>query len=280
MAGSHQKPRLKRTTPRPPGRPPSRLATNVSTILRWQARPDDGEHSGRQREHGARPSVSQSEQETSLFASTSRDDGKRLQIWLDRGVSWLIALPRRDRAMTASELITLSSLIDDAKCLELIRRHRWPDGPRCPGCRGGSVARNGHDGTQPHRRRHRCNGCGVRFDDLTGTVPAGHHRPVRAWVLCPYFMGLNPSTRQIAGELGLSEDDARKMAARLREGLAAQVPGATPAGVVGMDGVYVVAGHKGNPAAVQKKAAPGGGVGSGGRRDAAHWRRKGRRSSA
>ena len=70
--------------------------------------------------------------------------------------------------MAASELINLSSLIDDAKCFELIRQHRWPDGPRCPGCGGGSVARNGHDETQPHRQRYRCNGCGTRFDDLTG----------------------------------------------------------------------------------------------------------------
>jgi len=30
--------------------------------------------------------------------------------------------------MAASELINLSSLIDDAKCFALIRQHRWPSG--------------------------------------------------------------------------------------------------------------------------------------------------------
>ena len=182
--------------------------------------------------------------------------------------------------MAACELINLSSLIDDARCFALIRQHRWPDGPRCPGCAGGSVVCNGHDDTQPHRQRYRCNGCGIRFDDLTGTVLAGHHQPVRVWVLCLYFMGLNLSNLQIARELGLNEDDAQTMASQLREGLTAKVPEVTLEGVVEMDEVYVVAGHKGNLAAVQKKAAPDGGEGSRGHQGAAPWRRKSRRSSA
>ena len=106
--------------------------------------------------------------------------------------------------MATPELINLSSLIDDAKCFELIRQHRWPSSVRCPGCDGASVARDGHDETQPHRQRYRCKACGARFDDLTGTVLAGHHQPVRVWVLCLYFMGLNLSNRQIARELGLN----------------------------------------------------------------------------
>jgi len=45
-------------------------------------------------------------------------------------------------------LVSLSSLIDDAKCYELIRQHRWPNGIRCPHCDSPSVARDGHDDTQ------------------------------------------------------------------------------------------------------------------------------------
>ncbi len=29
----------------------------------------------------------------------------------------------------------------DAKCYELVRQHRWPEGVRCPHCDGASVAR-------------------------------------------------------------------------------------------------------------------------------------------
>ena len=100
--------------------------------------------------------------------------------------------------MASPPLVNLSSLIDDAKCYALVRQHRWPDGVRCPQCNSAAVTRNGRDDTQPHRQRYRCRGCDSRFDDLTGTVLAGHHQPLRVWVLCLYFMGLNLSNRQIA----------------------------------------------------------------------------------
>jgi DNA-binding transcriptional regulator LsrR (DeoR family) len=100
---------------------------------------------------------------------------------------------------------------------------------------------------------------GARFDDLTGTVLAGHHQPLRVWVLCLYFMGLN--LRQIAQELDLSESDVQAMAEQLRQGLVERQPEARLDGAVEIDEVYVVAGHKGNPAAAQKKAARAGGDG-------------------
>ena len=36
--------------------------------------------------------------------------------------------------MTSLQMINLTSLIDDAKCYELIRHYRWPDGVRCTSC--------------------------------------------------------------------------------------------------------------------------------------------------
>src|SRR5437763_10327117 len=158
-------------------------------------------------------------------------------------------------------LVNLPSLIDDAKCFELVRQHRWPEGVRYPSCRSASVARHGRDDTQPHRQRYRCAACGARFDDLTGTVLAGHHRSLRVWVLCLCPMGLNLSDRQIARELGLSQPDVQLMTGQSRQGLAARLPPARLEGAVEIDEVYVVAGHKGQPAAVAKKggrAAAGG----------------------
>jgi transposase-like protein len=154
-------------------------------------------------------------------------------------------------------LVNLSSPIDDARCYELVRQHRWPDGVRCPRCEGAEVARDGRDDSQPHRQRYRCKGCAARFDDLTGTVLAGHHQPLRVWVLCLYLMGLNLSNRQIAQELDLVASDVQAMAEHLREGLTARLPPARLAGEVEIDEVYVVAGHKGNPAAVAKRGARG-----------------------
>lgn len=155
--------------------------------------------------------------------------------------------------MAASDLIHLSTLIDDAKCFDLIRHHRWPDGPTCPSCASTAVVRNGRDDTQYERQRYICKCCGVRFDDLTGTVLAGHHQPLRVWVLCLYFMGLNLSNLQIAKELGLNASDVQIMTSQLRDGLTAKAPKIELSGKVEADEVYVVAGHKGNPDAVQKK---------------------------
>jgi transposase-like protein len=181
--------------------------------------------------------------------------------------------------MAAAELVNLASLIDDAKCFAMVRQHRWPAGTRCPGCGGDAVVRNGHDDTQPHRQRYRCQACVSRFDDLTGTVLAGHHQPLRVWVLCLYLMGLNPSNRQIAAELGLSAPDVQVMTERLRSGLVAKTPAASLEGEVEIDEVYVVAGHKGQPAEVAKGGGPGDAASWRVRRGVARWRGTSHRSS-
>ena len=163
--------------------------------------------------------------------------------------------------MSSTSLVNLSSLIDDAKCYALVRQQRWPEGVRCPSCGGARVIRHGRDDTQEQRQRYRCNDCRVRFDDLTGTVLAGRHRPLRVWVSCLYLTGLNLSNRQIARELDLGVSDAQAMTETLRQGLTARLPPARLEGAVEIDEVYVVAGHKGRPAAVAKKggrAAAGG----------------------
>jgi transposase-like protein len=181
--------------------------------------------------------------------------------------------------MSASHLVNLSALIDDAKCFALVRQHRWPDGVCCPACGSRTVVRDGYDDTQPHRQRYRCKTCIGRFDDLTGTVLAGHHQPLRVWVLCLYFMGLNLSNRQIAEELGLNGSDVQVMTEQLRSGLVAKVPAARLDGEVEIDEIYLVAGHKGQPAAVAKRGGSDGGADWQERRAGARWRRTSPRSS-
>jgi hypothetical protein len=119
-------------------------------------------------------------------------------------------------------------------------------------------------------------------------VLAGHHQTLRVWVLCLYFMGLNLFNRQIALELGLDSSDTQAMAEQLRRGLAAKTPTVELKSEVepdarassGIDEVYVVAGHKGQPMAVAKRAGSGVGAGWRARRAAARWRRTSCPSSA
>ena len=126
--------------------------------------------------------------------------------------------------MATPDLVNLSALIDDAKCFALVRQHRWPEGARCPACGSAGVVRDGFDDTQPQRQRYRCKACAGRFDDLTGTVLAGHHQPLRVWILCLYLMGLNLSHRQIAAELGLDASGVPAMTERPRPSGADRTP--------------------------------------------------------
>ena len=82
---------------------------------------------------------------------------------------------------------------------------------------------------------------------------AGHHQPLKVWILCLYLMGLNLSNEQIARELSVNSSDAHKMAAQLRSGVVERKPGVTLQGVVECDEVYLTAGHKGHPESVKKK---------------------------
>ncbi len=117
-------------------------------------------------------------------------------------------------------MINIQRLIDDAKCYEIVRELRWSDGVRCVHCDSADVNKRGRDERQPHRQRYECQSCGRQFDDLSETVFEGHHQPLRVWVLCLYFMGLNLSNQQIAAELDLDPDDVQAMTTQLREGIA------------------------------------------------------------
>jgi transposase-like protein len=149
-------------------------------------------------------------------------------------------------------LVKIQDLIDNAKCFEVVRELRWPEGVRCPHCGGQHVIKFGRDETQEHRQRYRCKSCGRCFDDLTETIFEGHHQPLRTWILCLYFMGLNLSNTQIGKELDINKDDVQNMAAKLRAGVVSRKPAPVLHGTVECDEVYVVAGHKGHPSAVKK----------------------------
>jgi transposase-like protein len=141
--------------------------------------------------------------------------------------------------MAGPDLVNLPALIDDAKCFALVRQHRWPEGVRCPFCASPAMTRDGCDETQPCRQRYRCKQCARRFDDLTGTVLAGHHQPLRVWVLCLYFMGLDLSNRQIARELELSRPDVETMTDQQRHGLVVKTPAVALQGEVEIDETFL-----------------------------------------
>jgi transposase-like protein len=89
--------------------------------------------------------------------------------------------------------VNIKNLVDDVQCYQTVRDLRWPDGINCPSCKSKHVIKRGFDDTELARQRYECTDCHTRFDDLTDTIFAGHHQPLKVWILCLYFMGLNLS---------------------------------------------------------------------------------------
>ena len=116
-------------------------------------------------------------------------------------------------------MLSIHQLIDDTKCYEIVRSERWTDGVSCPHCSSKQVTKRGRHNSEKARQRYQCKGCERQFDDLTNTVFEGHHQPLKMWIICLYFMGLNLSNQQIADELGLSPSDVQGMTEQLREGI-------------------------------------------------------------
>ena len=114
-------------------------------------------------------------------------------------------------------MITITSLMNESRCYEEVRKLRWTDQVTCPHCASPKVVKNGYHSNQPARQRYHCHTCQRRFDDLTGTVFAGHHQPLTVWMLCLYLMGLNLSNTQIANELDLNVSDSQRMCQTLRQ---------------------------------------------------------------
>jgi transposase-like protein len=157
--------------------------------------------------------------------------------------------------------LRIQNLIDDERCYEAVRQLRWGSGIHCAYCQSTHIMKRGRDDKEHSRQRYECKACGKRFDDLTYTVFAGHHQPLKVWMIFLYFLGLNLSTRQIAQELTLNKDDAQHMAQVLRSGVVEKKPEVALSGVVECDEVYVVAGRKGQPEAVKKRTGADGAPG-------------------
>ena len=120
--------------------------------------------------------------------------------------------------------VNIKNLIDEVQCYKTVRELRWPEGVQCPSCQSTQVMKRGFDDKELARQRYECKDCDTRFDDLTDTIFAGHHHPLKVWVLCLYCMGLNVSNDQIAHELDVDRSDVYQMTTALREGIVKKSP--------------------------------------------------------
>ena len=120
--------------------------------------------------------------------------------------------------------VNIKHPVNDVQCYQTVRELRWPDGVASPSCQSTQVIKRGFDDTESARQRYECTNCHTRFDDLTDTIFAGHHQPVKVWILCLYFIGLNLSNDQIAHELDVNRSDVHQMTTQLRQGIVKKSP--------------------------------------------------------
>ncbi|MCY7284350.1 MAG: transposase [Cyanobacteria bacterium CAN_BIN43] len=116
------------------------------------------------------------------------------------------------------------------------------------------MIKRGKDDTQPQRQRYLCKSCGFNFDDLTDTIFAGHHQPLRQWIGCLYLMRLNLLSEQIAAELDLDKDDVYAMTMQLRSGIVCRQREVKLSAEVECGEMYLNAGHKGKRESVKKRS--------------------------
>lgn len=109
--------------------------------------------------------------------------------------------PFDGRSRGNQESVDRVDLPDKQDCLQALRRHRWPDGITCPHC--GSIDTIKKGSTSKDAQRYKCHSCNSNFNDLTGTLFAGHRLSLPEMFHIIREMD-ETETAQIARQLGRS----------------------------------------------------------------------------
>jgi transposase-like protein len=68
---------------------------------------------------------------------------------------------------------------DEQRCIRIVARLRWPDGPHCSHCIGPA-------GTRPHylktAKNWKCRSCGYKFSVKVGTIFENSSIPLQKWL--------------------------------------------------------------------------------------------------
>jgi len=124
----------------------------------------------------------------------------------------------------------------DAKCRDLLRRLRWPNGPECPRCKEKAIE------LETEKELFYCKTCDYQFTVTAGTIFNDSHLPLTKWfmavlLLCEAKKGM--SACQVQRTLGIgSYETAWYLCHRIRHAMA-QADKPMLDGTVEMDETYV-----------------------------------------
>jgi transposase-like protein len=138
--------------------------------------------------------------------------GENLKIVLDTlgGVKYY----RRMSKSTISTFKLFETFPDEASARTYLEGRLWPNGVKCPECKGGERI------TTRKAGYYRCNACKLDFTVRTGTIFERSHVPLQKWIYAMYLVvtarkGI--SSMQLAKEIGITQKSAWFVLHRLRE---------------------------------------------------------------
>jgi transposase-like protein len=151
---------------------------------------------------------------------------------------------------------TLRELINEKKCVKIFLRYRWPRRVTCPFCGSKNIIKYGK--LERYYHRYLCKDCSAKnkkrtvFNDKTDTIFEGTKLSLSTWFLAGYLMKLGLSNKQIAEELDIEENTARRMCNLMRGSMFFQNCLQKLSGTVEVDEVYQTAGSKGNGRSIRE----------------------------
>lgn len=144
----------------------------------------------------------------------------------------------------------LYEFFNEIKCIKIFLKYRWPKKVICPICGSEKVIKYGK--YEKYYQRYLCKDCTEKnkkrtiFNDKTGTIFEGTKLSLSMWFLAGYLIKLGLSNAQIADELGVEENTARRMCNLMRGCMFFQNCFQKLTGTIEMDELYQSAGNKGN----------------------------------
>ncbi len=125
-------------------------------------------------------------------------------------------------------------LASERACVRLIRRIRWPQGPRCPCCRHWRIWKTQEQGI----RKYFCARCSYKFSDTTGTLLEKTRTPLSKWILAIGLWKLGCPATALQAELGVTYKTAWAMLRSMRCAVATDTPFRKLSGQVEVDETY------------------------------------------
>ncbi len=114
--------------------------------------------------------------------------------------------------------LALLDIISEATCYEKIRELKWGDKIHCLNCGGQDIRKNGHDNGISYKQRYICKDCNKTFTDISDTVMASNHVPIKKWIVC-WLLKDHISNKELAKVLELDTDIVSDMRGELSEGI-------------------------------------------------------------